>query len=68
MGFQLGKLRDVRAKGIGPVMDKFKPGHVDPANADVNFTGPHLLERAWAFGVVSMPCPVVTLSSKPDGA
>ena len=64
---QFGTLRDVRAKGIGPVMEKFKPDHFDPANADVNFTDPHLLERAWAFGVVSMPCPVVTLSSKPDG-
>ena len=64
---QKGKLKEVRAKGIGPMMERYKPGHWDPENAEVALTTAPHLERAWAFGVLSLPCPVVTLSSKPDG-
>ena len=27
---QKGKLKEVRAKGIGPMMERYKPGHRDP--------------------------------------
>ena len=31
---QKGKLKEVRAKGIGPMMERYKPGHWDPENAE----------------------------------
>ena len=59
---------DVRAKGIGPMMTKFKPDTgVNPAKVGVNFIDTDLLQNAWAFGVVSLSCPVVSLSSQPVG-
>ena len=33
----------------------------------MDISNPRHLKYAWAFGLVAMPCPVVTLSEKPEG-
>jgi hypothetical protein len=46
---------------------RYKPANWNAKDADVDFQGLVVLNRAWLFGILSVPCPVVTLSCKPDG-
>ena len=65
---QMADLKEVRAKGIGKHIHKYKPDNWDSLDANVKFQGLGVLFRAWLFGILSVPRPVVTLSCKPDGA
>ena len=56
-------MREVHETGIGPAIEESRPVF-DPV---VQFADPRHLQHAWAFGVVSLSCPVVTLSSEPGG-
>ena len=60
-------LKRVRAQGISKSINKWKPPDWNAKDDHVDFQGPLVLHRAWLFGILSVPCPVVTLSCKPDG-
>ena len=62
-GLHSSRMQKVSETGIDPAIEQFRPAF-DPV---VNFADPRHLQHAWAFGVVSLSCPVVTLSSTPDG-
>ena len=63
---QHADLRDIRGKGIAKDIEQQRPPNWDPAYADVDCENQEL-HRAWLYGILSVPCPVMTLSCKPDG-
>eukprot|EP00974_Lingulodinium_polyedra_P096109 9314991-Lingulodinium_polyedra.AAC.1 len=50
---QKGKLKGVRAKGIGPIVARYKPARWDPEGANVEFQN-RGVRPAWLFGILSV--------------